>query len=109
MHEDRERVDGRVVEPADPCRHHARTAVGDGLDDRSFVRAVEPDLVRQIRRAELFVALATVAMASRAVVGEDLLAYCEIGAHAYRKAGQRSYVVGHHNDLLLLEHVALAE
>ena len=58
MDVDGERLDGHRVEPPGPGRHHAAAPVGDRLDDRRLVRAVEPDGVGQVRRAELAVALA---------------------------------------------------
>ena len=86
---DRQRLDGAVVEPAGPGRHHAAAAVPDAFDDRRLVGAIEPDRVGQVGRAELAVALAVVAMTDGAIVGEDLLAGREIGAWR-RPAGRTS-------------------
>ena len=46
----------------------------DALHDGFLIRPVEPDLVGQIGRAELAIALAFGAMTDRAIVGEYLLA-----------------------------------
>ena len=55
------------------------------LDHRRLVRAVEPDLVGQVGRAQLLVALAVVAVAGDAILGEDLLAG---GASCPRSVGR---------------------
>src|SRR5215471_2731122 len=80
MHVHRERVDGPIVEPAGPCRHHTGAAVGNSLDNRRLVRAVEPDLVGEVGRAEFFVALGVVAMATGAIICEDFPPFCEVSA-----------------------------
>src|SRR4051794_37383503 len=66
-----QRLDGDGIEAAGPGRHYAGAAVGDGLDDAPLVRAVEPDLVGQVRRADLRIALAGLAMTGDAVGRED--------------------------------------
>src|SRR5579871_5948064 len=87
MHEHGERVDGGGIEPSGPCGHHAGAAVGDSIDEGRLVRAIKPDLVSQVRRAEVLVARAIIAMAARAVVGEDFLRLRKVSARAARQAG----------------------
>src|SRR3954468_20805271 len=77
---DRQRLDRRRVEPSAPRRHDAAAADPHALHHRALALAIEPDAGRQVRRAEIAVALAVVAVAGRAIVGIDLLALGEIGA-----------------------------
>src|SRR5713101_1154411 len=62
----RQRLDGGGIETADPGRHYAGTAVGNGLDDRCLVGTIEPYLVGEIWRAQLLIAPAGIAVAHRA-------------------------------------------
>src|ERR1019366_354429 len=71
-------LDGGWVETPRPGGHDAGTAVGNGLDDRRLVRAIEPDLVGKIRRAEFLISLARVAVTHHAVFCEDFCARARI-------------------------------
>src|SRR5260370_25684717 len=71
---DRQCFDGGRVETAGPRWHHAGAAVGNSLDDRRFVRSIEPDFVGQVGSARFLIALACVAVTGDAVFGEYLLA-----------------------------------
>src|SRR5262249_23148171 len=84
-------------------------AVGDHLDDGSFIGAVEPDAVDQIWGADLGISLGGVAVAGGAIVGEQLLAGGKIGADRHRQARERAYVARDRDDLVALEHGVLAE
>src|ERR1700726_4699712 len=55
MNIDRHCLDRGWVETTGPRRHHAGSAIGNGFDDRRFVRSVEPDLVGQIRSAKFLI------------------------------------------------------
>ena len=68
MHVNCQRLDGGVVEPAGPARHHAAAAVPDPLHDRGLVGAEQPDGVGQARRPELAFAVAVLAVADGAIV-----------------------------------------
>src|SRR5215831_8499161 len=43
-----DRLDGGLVEPGGPGRHHAAAPVPQAVDDRRLVGAVEPDRVGQV-------------------------------------------------------------
>ncbi len=58
VHIDRKRLDRDGIEPPAPGRHDARAAITDRLDQRLLVRAVQPNVVRQIRRASSWLPLA---------------------------------------------------
>ena len=72
VHVNRERLDRRVVEATRPSGHHAAPPVPETVDDGVLFGAIKPDLVSQIRRAEIALALAVVAVTRRAVVEEEL-------------------------------------
>src|SRR6185437_7635315 len=55
---DDELLQRRLIEALAPGRHDAAAANGDALHDRLLVGTVEPDLVGQIGRADLAIALA---------------------------------------------------
>src|SRR2546423_11369114 len=75
VHVDRERLDGDGVEATDPGRHHAAAPGPDAVDDRLLAAAVEPDVVRQVGRTLVLLALAVRPVAAGALVGEHLLAF----------------------------------
>src|SRR5712664_809126 len=106
---DRQRLDRGGVEAAHPGRHHAGTAVADGLDQRGLVGSIKPDLVREIRRTELPISLAGIAVACRAIIRENLGARGRIISRAGGQARQRSNVIGDRDDLLLFQDALLAE
>src|SRR5581483_4682253 len=101
-------LDRRRIEASAPGRHDAATSVADAIHDGRLVGRIEPDRVGEIGRAELAIALAVLAMASGAVVGEDLLAGGNVGARG-NEAGQRAYEIGDRGDLRVLEHAVAAE
>src|ERR1700739_3357044 len=41
-------LDGGWVETTGPRRHHARPTIGNGFDDRRFIRSIEPYLVGEV-------------------------------------------------------------
>src|SRR5579872_4985973 len=65
---DRQRLDRHGIEPTVPGRHHAGATVGDGLDEDGFVRTIQPDLVSEVRRAELLITLPALAVAASAIL-----------------------------------------
>src|SRR5258705_3021057 len=106
---DRQRLDRGGVEAPHPGRHHAGTAVADGLDQRGLVGSIKPDLVREIRRTELLISLAGIAVARRAIIRENLGARGRIISRAGGQARQGSNVIGDRDDLLLFQDALLAE
>src|SRR3546814_5324995 len=72
MHIQRQHLDGGIVEASAPGRHYAGMSVGNRLDHRLAAGTVEPDLVGQVRRTELAVARAGIAVAGGAILGEQL-------------------------------------
>src|SRR6476469_8866493 len=70
---DGERFDRHRIEPRAPGRHDSPAAEIDSLHDGGFVEAIEPDLIGEIWRTELAVALAVLAMTEGAVRGEKLV------------------------------------
>src|SRR5262245_7547355 len=70
----RHRLDRGGVKTALPGRHDAGAAVADGVDQRRLIGTIEPDLVGQVRRADVRIALAVVAVTGRAVLRKDFRA-----------------------------------
>src|SRR5579875_135361 len=108
MDVDREHLDGGLVESLRPGRHAAVARVGDRLDNRLLLAAVEPDTVVELLGADLDIALALVAVAGGAILREDL------GAAARRHGigglpGEGQHVFRDVVDLLGLEDVVDAE
>src|SRR5262245_15499907 len=91
VHVDRQSLAG---EPVDPGGHHAGAGIGDDVGDRRVVGAVEPDRIGEVRRAELLVALAGIAMTDGAIVGVELLACGGIEALRGRQARKGPHGVG---------------
>src|SRR5450759_3109856 len=77
---DDQRLDDRLAQAALPGRHHAAAPVLQALHDGFLVGPVEPDLVGQIGRPKLAIALALRPVTGDAVVGEHASAEREIGA-----------------------------
>ena len=96
-------------EASAPGRHYAAAPVLDALHDDCLVRPVEPDLVGQVWRAELAIALALLPVADCAIVGEDLLAKREIGAGLDGKIGKGPGKVGHRRNFVGLQNIVSAE
>ena len=59
-----------------PVGHHPEAGIGHRLGNRLARSAVQPDRIRQLRRALRPVTRAVLGMASRAVVGEDRRPLC---------------------------------
>ena len=101
MDEDGERLDRRrrrACRPRPASRRRRRSVMRCTMS--ALVGAIEPDLRRQIGRADILVALAFVAVAGGAIVGEDLLAQREIGARAsVGRPDSDAHVVGDGRDL----------
>src|SRR5690242_1591984 len=70
----RQHLDGHRIEPVAPCRHRAYAWIGDLSHDVFPGAAVEPDGVRQVRRADGAVALTGGPMTDGAVLLEKLSA-----------------------------------
>src|SRR5450759_570068 len=106
---DDKRLDDRLAQTALPGRHHAAAPVLQALHDGCLVGPVKPDLVGEIRPAELAVTLAFRPMAQHAIIGEHLLAEREIGVLLHGKRGQRADKIGHRRDLVGLEDAVTAK
>src|SRR5690242_9174482 len=106
---DGDRLEGGLVEPVDPRRHHTGASVPQAVDDGRLVGAVQPDRVGQVRRPDIVLALAVGAVALRAGVGIDLLAAGKVRLGIDLEARERSHVVGDRVDLGALEHAVAAE
>src|SRR4029079_9219172 len=109
MHVHREGLQGRVVELAAPCRHHAAPAVDDAFYDGFLVRRVEPDIVGEVWRAELAVALAVRPVTGGAIVGKDLCAARQVCARVGLQPRQRTDIIGDGGNLVGLEQVVAAK
>src|SRR5690349_12607987 len=66
VHVRSEQVNLALVEELAVLRHEAFAPFGDGLDDEGLGTAVQPDLVGEVGRADLLIALAIGAVARRA-------------------------------------------
>src|SRR5690606_3109970 len=85
-----------------PGRHHAVTRPAYLRRDLGGFRTVEPDGVRKIRRTQLWIALAGLAMAGRAVLGEDL----GPGIRNVAAGRQRQHVLHYGVDLIADQYVS---
>ena len=94
VHVDGQHLDGRVVQPVGPGGHHAVLRLVDLRDDFGPLAAEQPDLVVERRRAELRNAAAVLAVARRALGGEDrgaALGRRQRGFDAIMSPGQKTY------------------
>ena len=73
------------------------------------VGTIEPDRVGQIRRTDLALASAVVAMTVDAGLGIDLLALLQIRARRGRKSRERAHIVRHRLDVRSLEDAVAPE
>src|SRR5262245_5221032 len=109
MNVDGQCLDRGLTQTATPGGHDCPSPVLDALDDALLVGTVEPDLVREARRADLTIALALLPVADGAVVREHFLAKREIGARLGRQPGQRTGVVCHGRNLIWLQNIVATE
>src|SRR3569833_737936 len=106
---DRHRLDGDGVEAPFPGRHDTVSPIGDGLDQGGFIRAILPDLIGQVRRTDIRIALCVVTVAGRAVLRKDLGAGAGVVTLPFRNALQRPHIARLRHDLVPLQDTVLAE
>mgnify|MGYP001574213871 CR=1 FL=1 len=68
----RDHLERDRIEAPFPCRHHAVAGIGDLGGDGVLGRAVKPDSVCEVRRAQLLVATAVGAVTGGALLLEQL-------------------------------------
>src|SRR5690606_9451649 len=95
-----------------PGRHVALPSAPDGGIDRVRIAAVDPRGIGEVRRSKLGVALAVLAMAGHAIIGEDRLAGLDPRhGHALDSVGarERADIGDHRLDIAGVEHLVAAE